>query len=232
MREESRHPIDLAFGCVLALISAIDFYTARSLSLVAYVEPHLVKVVQTLEVGVSIVCALGVATVIAAWPLLARPAHRRLMLAVLVLQTLGLTLDVAGLLASTLFGKHANPIYLLLEAALVHISTVLLFSAWYAAIDHHRQVARLRVPRTSDSVPAAFTGLTGRGGVPGFVDYLTSRSDVVEPGASGGVSAAKPPTVVPFSEPCSCPARPRRPRHRADRLSRQLAQQQAARRTA
>ena len=61
MREESRHPLDLAFGCVLALISAIDFYTARSLSLVAYVEPHLVKVVQTLEVGVSIVCALGVA---------------------------------------------------------------------------------------------------------------------------------------------------------------------------
>ena len=176
MREESRHPLDLAFGCTLALISAIDFYTARSLSLVAYVEPHLVKVVQTLEVVVSVACALGVATVLATWPLLARPAHRRVMFAVLILQTLGLTLDVGGLLVSTLFGKRANPIYLLLEAALVHISTVLLFATWYAAIDHHRQVARSRgepmrqrfgFPQHSASYPGY------EGWVPGFVDYLT-----------------------------------------------------------
>ena len=176
MREESRHPLDLAFGCALALISAIDFYTARSLSLVAYVEPDVVKVVQTLEVGVSIVCALGVATVIATWPLLDRPAHRRVMLAVLALQTLGLTLDVAGLLASTLFGHHANPIYLLLEAALVHVATVLLFSAWYAAIDHHRQVARVRGEATHQRFgfpqhSARYPGYEGW--VPGFVDYLT-----------------------------------------------------------
>ena len=176
MREESRHPLDLAFGCALAVISAIDFYTARELSLVAYVEPHLVKVVQTLEVGVSIVCALGVATVIAAWPVLARPAHRRVMLAVLALQTLGLTLDVAGLLASTLFGHHANPIYLLLEAALVHVATVLLFSAWYAAIDHHRQVACVRGEATHQRFgfpqhSARYPGYEAW--VPGFVDYLT-----------------------------------------------------------
>jgi hypothetical protein len=176
MREESRDPLDLAFGCALALISAIDFYTARSLSLVSYVEPHVVKVVQTLEVGVSIVCALGVATVLVAWPLLARPAHRRLMFTVLALQTLGLALDVAGLLASTLFGKHANPIYLLLEAALVHISTVLLFAAWYAAIDHHRQVARARGEATYQRFgfpqhSARYPGYEAW--VPGFVDYLT-----------------------------------------------------------
>ena len=176
MREESRHPLDLAFGCALALISAIDFYTARSLSLVAHVEPHLVTVVQTLEVGVSITCALGVAVVIAAWPVLARPAHRRLMLAVLALQTLGLSLDVAGLLVSTLFGKHANPIYLLLEAALVHVATVLLFAAWYAAIDHHRQVARARGEATRQRFgfpqhSASYPGY--QGWVPGFVDYLT-----------------------------------------------------------
>jgi hypothetical protein len=176
MREESRHPLDLAFGCALALISAIDFYTARSLSLVAYVEPQLVKTVQTLEVGVSIVCALGVAGLIATWPLLARPAHRRLMFAVLTLQTLGLTLDVGGLLVSTLFGKRANPIYLLLEAALVHISTVLLFAAWYAAIDHHRQVARARGEATHQRFgfpqhSARYPGYEAW--VPGIVDYLT-----------------------------------------------------------
>lgn len=176
MREESRHPLDLAFGGTLALISAIDFYTARSLSLVAYVEPDLVKMVQPLEVGVSIVCALGVAAVIATWPLLARPAHRRLTIAVLALQTLGLMLDITGLLASTLFGKHANPIYLLLEAALVHVSTVLLFATWYAAIDHHRQVARARGEATRQrfAFPQHAARYPGyEGWVPGFVDYVT-----------------------------------------------------------
>ena len=176
MKEESRHPLDLAFGCALALISAIDFYTARSLSLVAYVEPDLVKVVQTLEMGVSIVCALGVVVLIATWPLLGRPAHRRLMFAVLTLQTLGLALDVGGLLVSTLFGKRANPIYLLLEAALVHVSTVLLFASWYAAIDHHRQVARAcgEATRQRFGFPQHSATYPGyEGWVPGFVDYLT-----------------------------------------------------------
>jgi hypothetical protein len=64
MREESRHPLDLAFGCVLALISAIDFYTARSLSLVAYVEPHVVKVVQTLKTLLGRVSATDLKTLI------------------------------------------------------------------------------------------------------------------------------------------------------------------------
>ena len=93
MKDEGRHPLDLAFGCALALISAIDFYTARSLSLVAYVEPHLVKVVQTLEVGVSIVCALGVATVIATWALLARHARYRPEQQALVFESHRLTFD-------------------------------------------------------------------------------------------------------------------------------------------
>ena len=170
MKEESRHPLDLAFGCALALISAIDFYTARSLSLVAYVEPTWSRWWRRLEVGVSIVCALGVAVLIATWPLLGRPAHRRLMFAVLTLQTLGLALDVGGLLVSTLFGKRANPIYLLLEAALVHVSTVLLFAAWYAAIDHHRQVARARGEATRQrfGFPQHSAGIPGtRGGCRG-----------------------------------------------------------------
>ena len=98
------------------------------------------------------------------------------MFAVLALQTLGLTLDVTGLLASTLFGKHANPIYLLLEAALVHVATVLLFAAWYAAIDHHRQVARARGEATRQrfGFPQQSARYPGyEEWVPGFVDYLT-----------------------------------------------------------
>ena len=98
------------------------------------------------------------------------------MFAVLTLLTLGLALDVTGLLASTLFGKHANPIYLLLEAALVHVATVLLFTAWYAAIDHHRQVASARGEATHQRFgfpqhSARYPGYEAW--VPGFLDYLT-----------------------------------------------------------
>ena len=92
--------------------------------------------------GPQHVCALGVATVIASWPFIIREAHRRITLGVVTVQALGLTLDVIALLASALFGKQAKPLYLLLEAGLVQLSTVLLFATWYAAIDHHRQEAR------------------------------------------------------------------------------------------
>src|SRR5262245_16198047 len=174
--EARRHPLDLACGVALALVSAIDFYTARSRSLVAYVRPYFVTLVQTLEVGMSAICAAGVAAVFISWPLLFRDAHRQVTLVVLGLQTLGLTLDVLGLLASTLFGKRADPIYLLLEAALVHVSTVLLFASWYAALDHHRQIARsqgqVAPPRLSFPQHAArYPGYEDW--LPGFLDYFT-----------------------------------------------------------
>jgi len=97
------------------------------------------------------------------------------MLVVVALQTIGLSLDVMGLLASTLFGKHANPIYLLLEVALVHASTVLLFAVWYAALDHHRQVARAHgePARQALSFPQSTSKYPGYDGwLPSFVDYL------------------------------------------------------------
>src|SRR5437762_1115395 len=141
-----RRPLGLASAVSLAIVSFIDFYTARSLSLVAYVEPSLVGLVQALEVGLSVVCAIGVALILITWPFLDREAHRRLTLAVLGIQTVGLVLDILALLMTTIFGKHENPLYLLLEAALVHISTVQLFSVWYATLDHHRQLERREGP--------------------------------------------------------------------------------------
>ena len=174
--ERERHPLDLASGAALSVVSAIDLFTARSLSLVAHVEPHVVALIQSLEVGLSAACVAGVAAVLVSWPFLARPAHRRVTLVVLTLQTAGLTLDVLGLLASTLFGKHANPIYLLLEAALVHLSTVLIFAVWYAAIDHHRQLALAGGTPTRQffSFPQHAAFYPGyQGWQPGLVDYLT-----------------------------------------------------------
>ena len=53
---------------------------------------------------------------------------------------------------------------------------MLLFAAWYAAIDHHRQVARARGEATRQRFgfpqhSARYPGYEGW--VPGFVDYLT-----------------------------------------------------------
>ena len=164
-----RHPVDLACGGALIAVSVIDFYTARSLSLVAYVEPWQVAVVQVIELGLSTLSALGVVAVVAGWPLLRRRIHRRLTLSVLSLQTVGLVLDVMGLVASTLFGQRANPIYLLLEVALVHASTVMLFSVWYATIDHHRQLGRPCFAFAQNAV--RYPGYENW--VPGFIDYVS-----------------------------------------------------------
>ena len=171
-----RHPIGLARGFALAVVSFIDFYTAKSLSLVAYVHPHQVDVVQALEASMSVVCAIGVLGVLISWPFLLRETHRRFTLGVLVIQTVGLTLDVFALLLSALVGQRANPLYLLLEAALVHIATVALFSVWYSSIDHPRQVARSQgLPaRQGISFPQHAARYEGYADwVPGYFDYLS-----------------------------------------------------------
>ena len=176
MNERSeRHWLDLGCAVALAVVSGIDFATAESLSLVAYVQSRTVDLVQSVENTLSVLCAAGVAVLLITWPFMSRPQHRRLTFAVLGLQTIGLTLDVVGLLTSTLFGKHADPIYLLLEVALVHASTVLLFAVWYASIDHHRQLTRShgRALPPALSFPQHTTRYPGYDGwVPGIVDYL------------------------------------------------------------
>lgn len=172
-----RRPLGLASGISLSIVSVVDFYTARSLSLVAYVEPGLVSLVQGVENGLSVICAIGVGLILVSWFFLDRETHRRLTLVVLSAQTTGLLLDVFALLMTTLFGKHANPFYLLLEAALVHVATVQLFSVWYTTLDHHRQLTRdLGGPEHRQRITwpqhsAHYPGYENW--VPGFIDYYS-----------------------------------------------------------
>lgn len=172
-----RRPLGLVSAVSLAVVSFIDFYTATSLSLVAYVEPGLIGLVQVMENGLSVICALGVIAILVSWFFLDRETHRRVTLVVLSVQTVGLMLDILALLMTTLFGKHANPFYLLLEAALVHVSTVQLFSVWYATLDHHRQLTRElggREHRQYITWPQHSARYPGyEDWVPGFVDYYS-----------------------------------------------------------
>ncbi len=221
-----RHPIGLACGAALAAVSAIDFYTAKSLSLVAYVQPRVVALLQPFELGVE--RALrgrgGRHPPVLALPL-PRGASANHPRSCWARQTVGLTLDVFGLLASTLFGKHSKPLYLLLEAGMVQLSTVLLFSTWYAAIDHHRQVARAdgQVIRPRIGFPQQASRYPGyEHWAPSFVDYLTfafttSSSLGRQRHAAGDVSEA--PRQLASESLARDLARPRGPRHRPDRLS-------------
>ena len=173
--QAKRHPVDLACAVALAVVVGIDFFTAKSLSLVAYVQPQVVEWAQLVEQGLSWIALLCVAAVLATWPFLFREQHRRLTLAVIALQTVGLVLDVTSLVTSTLFGKQAAALYLLLEAACVLTSTVLLFAVWYAALDHHgRMLRRSAIPARQILLfpqdVAAYSGYADW--VPGFVDYL------------------------------------------------------------
>jgi hypothetical protein len=159
----------------MAMVVAIDFLTAKSLSLVAYVQPHLVRWTQFVEQGLSWAGLLCVIVVLAAWPVLFREQHRRLTLAVIALQTGGLVLDVLSLLTSTLFGKQAAALYLLLEAACVLTSTVLLFAVWYVILDHHGRMLRragLAMPQVLVFPQDIITYSGYADWIPGFVDYL------------------------------------------------------------
>jgi hypothetical protein len=143
-------------------------------------------------VGVSIVCALGVAMVIATWPLLARDAHRRLMLAVLPLLTLGLALDVTGLLASTLFATTPTPST---SCSRPPSSTWRrCYLAWYAAIDHHRQVAARAGRPRSDSLPHIPPGIPGMRVGAGLRDHRPSRSTSSSLGPAEALRWRSPPS--------------------------------------
>jgi hypothetical protein len=159
----------------LSVVVGLDFFTARSLSLVAYVQPALVGWMQLVEQGLSWLGLVCVAAMLVTWPLLFREQHRRLTIAVIAVQTAGLLLDVAALLVSTLFGKEAAALYLLLEAACVLASTVLLFGVWYSILDHHGRMLR----RAGQAAPqvlvfpqdvAAYPGHADW--IPGYMDYL------------------------------------------------------------
>ncbi len=170
-----RHPVDLACGVALGVVVLVDLFTASTLSLVAYVQPSLVASVQFLETRLSqlnLVCAVAV---LVTWPFLFREHHRRLTIGVVALQTLGLILDIISLVASTLFGHQANPLYLLLEATCVHVSVVLLFTVWYTTLDHPRKVqgaagTPLRWWLVFPQNNVQYRGYEGW--IPGFVDYL------------------------------------------------------------
>ena len=174
-----RHPVDLACGVALGAVVVIDLFTASALSLVAYVQPSVVGLVQFLETRLSqinLVCALSV---LVTWPFLFGEAHRRLTLGVVTLQTLGLILDVISLVVSTIFGHQANPLYLLLEAACVHVSVVLLFAVWYTTLDHPRKMqAASGAPARSWLIfPQNNVRYHGyENWVPGFIDYSSCPS--------------------------------------------------------
>lgn len=167
--------MDLVCGAALGLVVVVDLFTASTLSLVAYVQPSLVGWVQFLETRLSQINLVCAAAVLATWPFLFREAHRRLTIGVVAVQTLALTLDVISLVASTLFGHQANPLYLLLEAACVHVSVVLLFTVWYTTLDHPRKMQGPGGARTRWWLAFPQNNVPYRGyeaWAPGFVDYL------------------------------------------------------------
>jgi len=55
--------------------------------------------------------------------------------------TAGLVLNVVGLVGSLLGGRESAA-YLLLEAVLVHMSNILIFTVWYWLLDHRSQASR------------------------------------------------------------------------------------------
>ena len=131
----------LAFAVTLVATQLIDVLTAESLSLVDLVASHFVEVVEHAEIllgGVTWALIVGCHLV---WRFADHNRYCQLLAVATGFSTAGLVLNIVGLVGSLLDGR-VNAAYLLLDAALVYASNILLFTVWYWLLDHRSQASR------------------------------------------------------------------------------------------
>ncbi len=75
------------------------------------------------------------------WVFADHDRYCRLLAVATAFSTAGVVLNVVGLVGS-LLGRRVNAAYLLLDAALLYASNILLFTVWYWLLDHGSQVSR------------------------------------------------------------------------------------------
>ena len=163
-------------SCIVVLIVCLllDYTTSSTLSFIDL--NHTADTVQVIrfEDIISFLTTASLAVGLLCLFFASLPAFQRVLLVAAGLSTLSLFLNVAGLLR-TLIEHQVNPEFLLIAAAIVYVSNVLVFSIWYWIMDFPSQQDRscgrtctpvLVFPQHANSYPG-YEGWT-----PGFVDYL------------------------------------------------------------
>ena len=164
----------LTYLLVLIFCLLLDYATSGTLSFIDLA--HTAGTVQVIrfEDIISFLTVISLVAGLLGLFFASQPVFHRLLLAATGLSTLSLFLNVAGLLR-TLLEQKVNPEFLLIAAAIVYVSNVLLFSVWYWILDFRSQQDR-SCGRTYTPVlvfPQHATPYPGyEGWTPGFVDYL------------------------------------------------------------
>lgn len=164
----------LTYIVVLILCQLFDYATSNTLSFINLAHPMEIGQIIHFEDIISTLTFIALAACIIVYLFASQSTVYRAVLLTAALSTLGLVLNIAGLLFS-LVTRQVNPPFLLIDAAIVYASTVLLFSVWYWILDHESQQARCGGKDIPPVLifPQNATKITGyEGWTPGFIDYL------------------------------------------------------------
>ncbi|MDD3136456.1 MAG: hypothetical protein WC295_03505 [Methanoregula sp.] len=164
----------LAFIIALIGCQLLDYLTAQTLSFVDLVQLHEITEIVCFEDFFGIIVSIALIACIIIYFVASQKTVYTAVLVTTLLSLFALVLNAAGLMRS-LLNRHLDPVFLLLDAAIVYTSTILLFSVCYWVLDHESQQARchkeecvpvLVFPQNQTTFPGYENWR------PGFVDYL------------------------------------------------------------
>lgn len=164
----------LAFILVLILCQILDYATSQTLSFVDLTRPiEIVQIIHFEDLVAGLV-SIALIVCILLYFFASQPIVYKAILVTTLLSLFVLILNAIGLLRS-LIDRSIDPVYLLIDAAIVYITTTLIFSTCYWVLDHESQQARcskreftpvLVFPQNATTFPGY------ENWKPGFVDYL------------------------------------------------------------
>jgi hypothetical protein len=165
---------ECSYIIVLIIFGLIDYVTSNTLSFIDIGHPINILKITRFEDVLLILIVIGLVACILTYLFASQLVFFHTILVTAALSTLGLFLDICGLLLS-LFNRIVDPRFLLMDAALMYVSTVLLFTIWYWILDYKHQQAQ----SSGEVVPPAIVfplkerEISGyENWKPGFIDYL------------------------------------------------------------
>ncbi len=164
----------LTYIIVLIICQILDYATSTTLSFINLAHPKEIGQVIYFEDLISFLIVIALVVCVLIYLFTSQSVFYRAILITATLSTFGLVLNIGGLLVS-LVNRQVDSRFLLIDAAIVYSSTILIFSVWYWILDCESQQAQYcgEVVTPVLIFPQNATKITGyECWKPGFIDYL------------------------------------------------------------
>jgi hypothetical protein len=164
----------LTYILVLIICQILDFATSSTLSFIDLGHPEVVGQIVYLEDIISYLIIAALAASVLVYLFCSQPQVYRVIFVTAALSTFGLVLNIGGLIVS-LLNPGVDPQFLLIDAAIVYVSTVLMFTVWYWILDYPSQEAQCRNEKVTPVLlfPQNANTITGyENWKPRFIDYV------------------------------------------------------------